>query len=141
MKRTHTAGELQTGKSAASSKKIPLEFALSILAATETSPGPIRSSEEGAISREPQVSLGSIPEELLLCILQHLRDQKDDLARLCRVDRRCKRIAQELLYGTVGGIRPHHEDAHAISRWPALTRNVQSLVYAFTDAEGKESER
>ncbi|KAJ5026845.1 hypothetical protein J3E73DRAFT_381715 [Bipolaris maydis] len=138
---SHIPSELQTGKSAVSSKKMPSEFAQSLLAAAETSHEPIGSSEGDVTSRRSEASLGGIPEELLLYILQHLKHQKDDLARLCRVDKRCKRISQELLYETVGGIRPHHEDAHAISRWPTLARNVRTLVYAFTDSEDKESER
>ncbi|EUC45195.1 hypothetical protein COCMIDRAFT_5593 [Bipolaris oryzae ATCC 44560] len=141
MRRTHVAGELQKGKSAVSSKNIPSDFAQSILATTKDDHEPPENPEGASTARELQASLSRLPEELLLYILQHLKDQKDDLARLCRVNRRCKRISQELLYGTVGGVRPHHGDAYAISRWPALARNVRMLVYAFTDSEDKKSER
>ncbi|XP_014560041.1 hypothetical protein COCVIDRAFT_90268 [Bipolaris victoriae FI3] len=141
MERTEITSELQTGKSSLLRKNTLSEFAQTILADTDISNERSGSKERGVISKETQASLDGIPEELLLYILQHLKDQKDDLARLCRVDRRCKRISQELLYGTVGGLQPHHEDAHAISQWPALARNVRTLVYAFTDSEDKESER
>ncbi|KAF1946350.1 hypothetical protein EJ02DRAFT_336625, partial [Clathrospora elynae] len=53
--------------------------------------------------KNPRACLGGIPEELLLKTFEHLDEDKDALAKLCRVDECCKRIGTEVLYRSIDG--------------------------------------
>ncbi|USP80754.1 hypothetical protein yc1106_08028 [Curvularia clavata] len=90
----------------------------------------------------PKASLGGIPEEILVNIATRLRYNRDALAKLCRTDKRCRRIAEAVLYECIGPWHSNdHEEAHAISRWPALATNVRACSYDFDSKLEKESDR
>jgi hypothetical protein len=89
------------------------------------------------VPQNPQACLGEggIAEELLLNVIQHLRHDRDALAKLCRVDIRCKRIAEELLYNTLGS-----GYGSAPSRWyvsvalnTVLAKNVRDISLMFRE--------
>ncbi|USP76960.1 hypothetical protein yc1106_04234 [Curvularia clavata] len=79
-------------------------------------------------------SLSGIPDELLLNIIVHLHDDEDALAKLCRTDKRCKRFAQEVLYGFIRKDRA----ARAVARWPWLAKDVRFLECWLQEPTDKE---
>ncbi|KAE8822875.1 hypothetical protein PTNB85_08941 [Pyrenophora teres f. teres] len=85
---------------------------------------PLKTPKIPAGPKNTQACLGGVPEELLLNILQKLRYSPRTLAKLCRTDRRCKRVAEEVLYNKVTAF--DHEKARAIAATPRLALHVRS---------------
>jgi hypothetical protein len=85
------------------------------------------------IPENPQACLVGIPEELLSNVIQNFDDDRDTLAKLCRTDRRCKRIAEALLYKKVQGSWYFNKNGQTerISRDTALAKNTKLAWFAF----------
>ncbi|KNG46581.1 hypothetical protein DDE82_001328 [Stemphylium lycopersici] len=105
----------------------------------EDSPNDIDDPKVSSVPRNREACLGGIPEELLLNIMQHLEDDEDALAKLCRTDDRCKRIAQEVLYKRISYIPFHYDKAKAIARNRSLADSVRFVYWTFSRASSHAS--
>lgn len=76
--------------------------------------------------RNPQACLGGIPEELLLIIFREFDSYRyGELARLRLADRRCKRIADEILYREVYASDLDYDQIRPIAENASLAKNVK----------------
>jgi len=87
---------------ASSPAKRARSVSVSVKVSHDSTPGKVLHEPEIPVRpKNPQACLGGVPEELLLYILKKLRGNPAALAKLCRTDRRCRRIAEEVLYNKV----------------------------------------
>ncbi|RMZ66714.1 hypothetical protein GMOD_00002076 [Pyrenophora seminiperda CCB06] len=82
-------------------------------------------------TKNPQACLGGVPEELLLNILQQLHDSPATLGSLCRTDRRCNRVVEEVLYSDVSAHA--YGKVRAMNGTPRLAWNVRSCTADIID--------
>lgn len=87
--------------------------------------------EVPVVPNNPQACLGSIPEELLLKVAKYLYQDRRALAILCRTNRRCKRVAEEVLYKNIGRLSYNYEKAQSVASNPLLGSHVRSFDAAF----------
>jgi hypothetical protein len=90
-------------------------------------------SEVPVIPKNPQACLGGVPEELLLNVVEYLEGDETILAKLCCTDRRCKRIAEALLYKNVQGGQYWNKNGRVerISHNTALAENTKKARFVF----------
>ncbi|KAI4917557.1 uncharacterized protein J4E92_008951 [Alternaria infectoria] len=100
--------------------------------ATDDGPG---SPDLPVVLKNPQACLGGIPEELLLKIMEHVKEvgRDDALSKLCRTDKLCKRIAEVVLYKTVHalGSSMYYKKAAAIASNHLLSEHVREIKIFF----------
>jgi hypothetical protein len=85
------------------------------------------------VPKNPQACLGGVPEELLTSVVEYLEGDETILAKLCRTDRRCKRIAEALLYKNVQGGQFWNKNGcvERISHNTALAENTKKARFVF----------
>jgi len=87
------------------------------------------------VPKNRQACLGGLPEELVLKIMENVEDIGGDkaLSMLCLTDKRCKRIAEVVLYKTIcaNGNHQQYAKATALASKPLLTRHVREISVFF----------
>jgi len=87
------------------------------------------------VLKNPQACLGGIPEELLLKIMEHVKEvgRYDALSKLCRTDKLCKRIAEVVMYKTLRalGSTVHYKKAAAIASNHLLSEHIREISVFF----------
>ncbi|KAI2477019.1 hypothetical protein Ptr902_11561 [Pyrenophora tritici-repentis] len=133
MKRLQLQSKRRASISSASSPaKRTRSVSISVKVSHEPTPlEPLKTPKVPAAPKNTQACLGGVPEELLLNILQKLDGSPGTLAKLCRTDRRCKRVAEEVLYNKVAAF--DHKKARAIAAAPRLALHVRSCNANFFD--------
>ncbi|KAI4701702.1 hypothetical protein J4E81_003442 [Alternaria sp. BMP 2799] len=101
---------------------------------TATDDGP-SSPDLPVVLKNPQACLGGIPEELLLKIMEHVKEvgRDDALSKLCRTDKLCKRIAEVVMYKTLRAVSStrHYKKAAAIASNHLLSRHIREISIFF----------
>ena len=125
---------------ASSPAKRARSVSVSVKVSHNSTPGKVLHEPEISVGpKNPQACLGGVPEELLLHILQELRDNPAALAKLCRTDQRCRRIAEEVLYNEVSAHA--HAKARAITATPRLALHVHSCSANVIDFDHPDSQK
>ncbi|KAF1833317.1 hypothetical protein BDW02DRAFT_500944 [Decorospora gaudefroyi] len=93
----------------------------------------IRDTEIPVVSKIPQASLSGLPEELLMSIVQHLERNRNALAKLCRTNRRFKRLSETVLYKEIspGCCVGHKGQTERVMRDATLAENVHVAHFVF----------
>ncbi|KAG9188895.1 hypothetical protein G6011_07600 [Alternaria panax] len=89
------------------------------------------SPELPVVPKNPQACLGGIPEELLLHIMEHVHPNRIVLAKLCLTDRRCKRVAEEVLYRNICSRSLNYNKARSVAGNPVLASHLRHFDAAF----------
>ncbi|KAI4647688.1 hypothetical protein J4E93_004098 [Alternaria ventricosa] len=101
-------------------------------AATDDGPG---SPDLPVVLKNPQACLGGIPEELLLKIMEHVKEvgRDDALSKLCRTDKLCKRLAEVVMYKTLcaSGSTTHYKKTAAMVSNHLLSEHIRRISIFF----------
>jgi hypothetical protein len=83
--------------------------------------------------KNPDACLRGLPEELLANVVQNFEHNQDVLAKLCRVDKRCRRMAEALLYKKIQGGQYWNKNdrTELISNNTGLAKNTKGARFVF----------